>query len=192
MGIFLARCMSDKWGELTIPIILIWMFTLFSLICEFLKYRRTVCSERGGSGRRNLLFVFNFCNVETKWNFWCCSQFPLPLDSRGILQKKGRCTGESNVEDYSSDCNFYKTWSWLAAFSSPYSPFPFRQGKADNNQAYLVPVSSWAAFLSFWIKSQQCSPLVCTKLSFHGSVLCLDWFQGNLSCGHFLVTVTKT
>lgn len=29
-----------------------------------------------------------------------CSQFPLPLNSRGILQKKGKCTGERNVEDF--------------------------------------------------------------------------------------------
>lgn len=79
------------------------LFQYECLLCSkliwFVSSQSTgLCAQKevGGGGTSCLMFA----TWKQYGNFCCCSQFPLPLDSRGILQKKGKCTGERNVEDF--------------------------------------------------------------------------------------------
>lgn len=51
-----------------------------------------------GGGTSCLCLIF--ATWKQNGNFWCRSQSPLPLDCRGILKKKGKCTDERNVKDF--------------------------------------------------------------------------------------------
>lgn len=188
MGIFPCKVHVRWMGELTIPIILIWMLTLFQvdLICEFAKYRGTVCSEVGGGGGTSCLI---FATWKQYGNFLCCSQFPFPLHSRGISQTKGKCIGERNVEGFIHQMAISRTLGLDWQLSLPHKAHCLL-GKERPTVIRLTwslcplscssqPLNQIPQVFSFGLHQ--------TLLSFCGSLLCLDWFQRN-----FLVTVTKT